>query len=264
MGRGANIIISNFSDHVLGIGVPQHDYTSGWEALDQLNLQPRSGHAPVYIESTGITSNSYVTLSFSVSGDDGQADVAATARFRRTGDHWEVDGHTSGAVGVETAVRRFKQDVITIFLHPTVVTHHIRLHRHESGDRWECEMGSQGAADWPELVAETCTQTVSRWCRTVTLEISNACDRKLWLDVGRLDGSVRWQDEPVEIGAVWERSFDVTALRENETWEYQIGGSYDPPHHPSRRPMPALFGAPGGGPRRPLPDPTFKITRSGG
>jgi hypothetical protein len=123
MGQGATITISNFSDHVLGIGVPQHDYTSGWEALDQLNLQPRSGHAPVYIEGTGITSNSYVTLSLTVMKRDADgkyvkddAYTVSDARVELTGDHWRSGNPTNGALDVQVLNKDFKQDVIAIFL----------------------------------------------------------------------------------------------------------------------------------------------------
>lgn len=122
MGQGATITISNFSDHVLGVDVPQHDYTYGWEAL-QINLPPRSGHAPVYIEGTGITSNSYVTLSLTVMkrGADGKyvkddAYTVSDARVELTGAHWKAGDSTTGALDVEVLTKDFKQDVVAIFL----------------------------------------------------------------------------------------------------------------------------------------------------
>lgn len=267
MGQGANIIISNFSERAVQLSATEK-VNVGIVGTVPTILARKRGLEPFYIEGSNDAAG-YLTLSFAVMTPDGTsvdpAYSTSTARFKLTGAHWEADDHVDGALAVTVGVKEYTQDVLAIFLQPKTVTHHIRLHAHAAGDDvWECEMGSAGQADWSALNAETCVQKVFGGCRTVTLRISNASGRQFWLDGEQLDGSSRWQDELVESGAVWERSFDVTTLAVSETWEYRITGSYDPPSQPTRRPMPALFGTPGGGPRRPLPDPTFKITRSGG
>lgn len=122
MGQGATITVCNFSSHILGIAVDQHDYVSGTEGL-ATTLQPSSGLMPVYIEGTGITSNSYVTLKLTVmkQGDGGNyvpddRYTKSYARVQLTGKHWDAGDQTNGAVAVDLGIKDFTQDVITLFM----------------------------------------------------------------------------------------------------------------------------------------------------
>lgn len=122
MGQGANITVCNFSSHILDVDVEQHDYVSGTEALDT-TLQPSTGLMPVYIEGTGITSNSYVTLKLTVMKEDAAGKYVpddrytkSYARVQLTGSHWSAGDQTNGAIAVDLGVKDFKQDVLTLFL----------------------------------------------------------------------------------------------------------------------------------------------------
>jgi hypothetical protein len=124
MGQGANITISNFSPHVLNIAVTQSDYTTVSTGLAGI-MHSRSGLRPVYIEGTGVTSESHLTLSLTVMKpssaggyEPDPSHAVSHARMQLTGSHWEPGQQTNGALIVNLEIASWTQDVITIFLGP--------------------------------------------------------------------------------------------------------------------------------------------------
>jgi hypothetical protein len=118
MGQGANITVNNFSSFDIKVDVKQAEYVKGSAGLN-LNLGPRSGSKPHYIEYDGITSDGELTLRFTVM-KDGEPDprfTASTASIKLTGKHWERgDDNANGAVTVDMNIQAWQQDLVTIGL----------------------------------------------------------------------------------------------------------------------------------------------------
>jgi hypothetical protein len=254
MGQGANITISNFSSHILQIGVQGNTNTSIREQLDQVVLQPDSGLRPVYIEAQD--SNAALALGLTVMRSNGRGGYepdpvydVSQARLALQKGRWNDIMQVSAAVLVDSQIQQqWQQDLCTIFLHNQMVAHRLRLYRSSREDPNCIWQGSSDGRVWGALWAPLALASdppqpstipeydlkIDGTTTQVKLIIGNESYETISLDVqGGDQGS--WLNQTVPDKGTWERTLSVENMRVGDRWELRIQSLPDPKFYITRR-----------------------------
>lgn len=129
---------------------------------------------------------------------------------------------------------------------------HLRLNTTTQVDAWEqYRRNAAGSYEWALLTDDEAACEIDAATTTVCVAIANACTTDFFVDIAQqTGGSLHWLNTAIDRDQT--ESFRIpTSMVATAQWSFTISGEYRGPR-------------PGDQATRKIPDPVFKITRSGG